>query len=390
MVLRTLPTHKLLLMMLLLWSILVAFDVEEIAADDLDKSRQQLIDIEQQLEKTLADITRKEAAENDVIKDLDSVDRQLNRLKKRVAKEKKQLISLNETISAEKTTLEKSKKEVTQLQTQVQKRLIAMYKSEETGVLKTLFSANNISTLLEDYDYLGRVVQNDRQLLDEFRTRVESLQASVDRMSYAKSNLQRVTNSLNTEEDALKRTVRLKKRYLAVVRKDRLALDRIAADLKSKAERLTVLVSDLESGGTGEDQGAVSLFHLQKGSLPWPVQGRIKTNFGTHKHPELGTLLENHGIDIFAKDSTEVKAVWDGRIAFAKQFQGYGNLIIIDHGGGYYTLYAQVQKMLKTTNDTVEKGDLIAYTGFDNSDHVYFEVRKGRTPVNPLLWIKKR
>ena len=102
MVLRTLPTHKLLLMMLLLWSILVAFDVEEIAADDLDKSRQQLIDIEQQLEKTLADITRKEAAENDVIKDLDSVDRQLNRLKKRVAKEKKHLISLNETISAEK------------------------------------------------------------------------------------------------------------------------------------------------------------------------------------------------------------------------------------------------------------------------------------------------
>ena len=388
--LRTLYTHKLLLMLMLLWSMLLIFDVADITADDLDKSRKQLVDIEQQLEKTLADITRKDAAENDVIKDLNSVDRQLARLKKRVAEEQKKLISLNETISAEKATLEKSKKEVTQLQTQVQKRLIALYKSEEAGVLKTLFSANNISTLLEDYDYLGRVVQNDRQLLNEFRNRVESLQSSVDRMSYAKSNLQKVTNSLNTEEDALKRTVRLKKRYLAVVRKDRSALDRIASDLKAKAERLTMLVSDLESGGSGDDLGAVSLFHLQKGSLPWPVQGRIKTGFGTHKHPELGTLLDNHGIDIFTKDSTEVKAVWDGRIAFAKQFQGYGNLIIIDHGGGYYTLYAQVQKMLKKTNDTVEQGDLIAYTGYDNSDHVYFEVRNGRTPVNPLLWIKKR
>ena len=388
--LRTLYTHKLLLMLMLLWLMLMILDVADIAADDLDKSRKQLVDIEQQLEKTLSDITRNDAAENDVIKDLNSVDRQLARLNKRIAKEKKQLISLNKTISAEKATLEKSKKEVSQLQTQVQKRLIALYKSEEAGVLKTLFSANNISTLLEDYDYLGRVVQNDRQLLNEFRNRVESLQSSVDRMSYAKSNLQKVTNSLNTEEDALKRTVRLKKRYLAVVRKDRSALDRIASDLKAKAERLTMLVSDLESGGSGDDLGAVSLFHLQKGSLPWPVQGRIKTGFGTHKHPELGTLLDNHGIDIFTKDSTEVKAVWDGRIAFAKQFQGYGNLIIIDHGGGYYTLYAQVQKMLKKTNDTVEQGDLIAYTGYDNSDHVYFEVRNGRTPVNPLLWIKKR
>ena len=150
-----------------------------------------------------------------------------------------------------------------------------------------------------------------------------------------------------------------------------------------------MLVTDLETGGTGVGQGEVSLFHLQKGMLPWPVKGRIKTSFGKHKHAELGTLLENHGVDIFADASTGVKAVWDGRVAFAKRFQGYGNLIIIDHGGGYYTLYAQVQKLLKKTNDSVEKGDLIAYTGFDNADYVYFEVRKGRTPVDPLLWIER-
>ena len=87
--LRTLYTHKLLLMLMLLWSMLLIFDVADITADDLDKSRKQLVDIEQQLEKTLADITRKDAAENDVIKDLNSVDRQLARLKKRVAEEQK-------------------------------------------------------------------------------------------------------------------------------------------------------------------------------------------------------------------------------------------------------------------------------------------------------------
>ena len=383
-------THKILQLLTLVWLLLTLHVPIANATDALDKSRQQLVDIEQRLEKTLADIFRKQAVESDVLQDIGSVDRQLARLRKRVAREKKLLNSHNKTVSAENIELGKSKKAVAQLQAQVQKRLVALYKSEEAGVLKTLFSAQSISALSEDYDYLGRIVQHDRQLLDEYRDRVDRRRSSLVRLSAAKLKQQQVTKSVRSEEDALKRTVRLKKRYLAVVRKDRSTLDRIASDLKVKAERLTVLVADLESGGTGAEQGVVSLFHLQKGTLPWPVKGRVKTAFGSHKHPELGTLLENHGIDIFANDSTEVKAVWDGRVAFAKQFQGYGNLIIIDHGGGYYTLYAQVKKLLLKTNDSVETGDLIAYTGFDNADYVYFEVRKGRTPVDPLLWIEKR
>ncbi len=382
--------HKLVVILTLCWSLLAVSITGVGAADDLDKSRQQLEAIEQRLEKTLADIARKESVENDVLKDLNSVDRQLVSLKKRVAKEKIRLKKIDKTIAGENVELKKRKDEVEQLQTQVQKRLVSLYKSEEAGVLKTLFSSQNISGLLEDYDYLDRVVKHDRELLVEFRKRVERRQSSLTRLSATKKNRQRVANTLKTEETALKRTARLKKRYLAVVRKDRSALDRMASGLKARAERLTVLVSELESGGTGSGQGAVSLFHLQKGTLPWPVEGRIKTAFGKHKHAELGTLLENHGVDIFANDSTGVKAVWDGRIAFAKRFQGYGNLIIIDHGGGYYTLYAQVQKLLKKTDETVEKGDLIAYTGFENADYVYFEVRKGRTPIDPLLWIERR
>ena len=256
--------HKLVFMLTLLWSLSIINASILDAADDLDRSRQQLLEIEQRLEKTLADIVHKETVESDVLKDLDSVDRQLARLRRRVTSEKKQLQSLNKTIAGENAELEKRKNEVVQLQAQVQKRLVALYKSEESGVLKTLFSAQNISSLLEDYDFLGRVVQHDRQLLEEFRDRVESRQSSLDRLSAAKTTQQRMTKALKAEEEALKRTVRLKKRYLTAVRKDRLTLDKMASDLKTRAESLTVLVSDLEAGGTGEGYGNVSLFHLQK------------------------------------------------------------------------------------------------------------------------------
>lgn len=359
-------------------------------ADDLDTSREQLADIEQRLEQTLADLARKKSIEGDVLNDLSQVDRKLAAKRRRVAREKSKLSEINRAIAAEKQQLAEHKSDVDRLQVQVQQRLVALYKSEESGVLKTLFSAQNISQLLEDYDFLGRIVAHDRQLLDDFRSRVQLRQESLSRMASAREKQQTVTRTLKKEEDDLQRTVRLKKRYLAAVRNDRDALNRMAADLKARAERLSSLVDDLEAGTKGGRTGDVSLFALQKGLLQWPVSGKVKSAFGTQKHAELGTLLENHGIEILTEPETGVKAVWDGRIAFAKRFKGFGNLIIIDHDGGYYTLYAQVQKMTKNTGDQVGKGDIIAFSGFEGADHVYFEVRKGRTPIDPLLWIEKR
>ncbi len=364
-----------------------AFAVD--SAAELDKNREQLAGLEQRLEKTLTELAQNKTVESNLLDELDLIDRQLARLRRQVSAEKKRLKELNRSISKEQAVLTEHSEAVAQLQNQVQKRLVAMYKSEQAGVLKTLFSAQNLSRLLEDYDYLGRVVVQDRKLLDDFRRRVDRKKLSLDRLSADRIKQQRVTTELKQKEDSLKQTVRLKNRYLTSIRNDHAALDRIAIDLKARAERLTGLVADLESELIGEKQGG-SLFALQKGFLPWPVKGAVKNSFGSYKHAELGTLLENHGIDIFAAPDTEVKAVWAGRVAFAKRFRGYGNLVIIDHEDGYYTLYAQVQNVLKKTDDRVEKGDLIASSGFDGADHVYFEVRNGRTPLNPLLWIEKR
>ena len=380
---------RFLLLSVLVWLLLFGLCSAD-STEDLDKSRQQLAGIEQRLEQTLADLAKNKTVESDVLGELNLVDRKLGTLRRRVAKEKQKLSSLNDSISKEKTALKKHISEVAQLQIQVQKRLVAMYKSEQSGAMKTLFSAQNLTRLLEDYDYLGRVVLHDRELLTDFRLRVERQEASVDRLAVAKKRQQQVTSDLKREESALKRTARLKKRYLAAVRNDHSTLDRLATDLKARAARLTDLVADLEAGGTGKLKNTVSLFALQKGFLPWPVKGRLKNAFGSYRHAELGTLLENHGINILAEPDTGVKAVWSGRVAFAKRFMGYGNLIIIDHEDGYYTLYAQVHNLQKMTDDRVGKGDLLAYTGFDGADYVYFEIRKGRTPIDPIPWIEKR
>ena len=351
---------------------------------------QKLQEIEERLEEALDAIEQKRTAEIDLLSELNDVDRQLRQKHQRVNTSKQNLEKLNQDIKNQKKDLAKKQKEVSKLQGQVQERLISLYKSEETGALKTLFSADSASQMLEDYDFLGRVVTHDRELLDKYRTRLRQRQKAIDGLAASKKRQQKSLTRLQSDEKDLKRAKRLKERFLTAVRRDRSALDKMVAELRIRAARLTSLVKGLESGKNAEYTEKTALFPLQKGLLPWPVKGRIKVNFGTGRHHELGSLIESNGIEISSKPGTPIKAVWHGRVAFAKRFQGYGNLLIVDHEDGYYTLYAQASRLNKKAGDKVKKGEAIAISGYEGSDVVYFEIRQGSTPLDPAGWIVQR
>ncbi len=355
-----------------------------------EENLRRLEEIEKRLDEALEAIEKKKSAELDLLGELDKVDSALRGKQQRVRRTGNQLVALNRDIVAQKKDLEKKQAEVARLQGQVRERLVALYKSEETGTLKTIFSAHSAAQMLEDYDFLGRIVAYDRQLLDDYRKRLKSRQESLDRLSISRNRQQRLLADLKSEEQELLRTKKIKERFLASIRRDRNALDSIAAELRKRAARMTSLVKGLESGKAGEYTEKTALFPLQKGMLPWPVQGAIRVGFGTKRHPELGTLIESHGIEIAADPETPVKAVWHGRVAFAKRFQGFGNLLIVDHEDGYYTLYAQAASLLKKAGDKVAKGETVALSGYDGNDFVYFEIRNGSTPLDPAEWIARR
>ncbi len=357
----------------------------------LDESRRQLEQIEQRLEQAIADLASKKTTERDLTSDLGVLDRQLSQMQRQVSATRKKIKELDLDIAAAQKKRTQARREVDALRAQVQERLVALYKSEEAGVLKTLFSARNLNQLFEDYDFFSRIVRHDRVLLDTFRDKVLQHQVAIDHLSRVHRQQQTAASDLKQREADLRRTQKIKKRFLAAVRKDRNSLNAMIADLQDKAERLSSLVDDLTSGDSAQAaRSDTSLFALQKGILPWPVIGPIKVNFGRTPHPDLGTLFESHGIEIGSEPATAVRAVWSGRVAFAKSFKGYGNLMIIDHDGGYYTLYAQVERLQKSSGDAVRQGEVIAYTGFEGADSLYFEIRQGRTPIDPQPWIEKR
>lgn len=131
-------------------------------------------------------------------------------------------------------------------------------------------------------------------------------------------------------------------------------------------------------------------FSAHKGKLTWPVAGTLLHDFG---QPRLGGAIKWNGVVLAAPRGREVRAVYHGRIAFADWLAGMGLLVIVDHGDGYMTLYGYNETILKNTGDWVAPGDVIATVGDSGGQSraaLYFELRRGRQPVNPRQWVTRR
>ena len=130
-----------------------------------------------------------------------------------------------------------------------------------------------------------------------------------------------------------------------------------------------------------------------RGRLPWPTDGRIVTAFGSQVHPRFGTRTFRNGVDIEAVEGTDVAAVYPGHVLYTGWFKGYGNLIILDHGHDYYTLYAHVADIVVREGDDVKQGQRIGTVGDTGSlagARLYFEVRYKERPLDPADWLRQR
>ena len=129
-----------------------------------------------------------------------------------------------------------------------------------------------------------------------------------------------------------------------------------------------------------------------RGKLKFPVEGKIITFFGEHEDQEFATVSFNKGIEITAQLGSPIKAVLKGTVIYSGWFKGYGNIIIIDHGAGLYTLSGHVSELLKPVGTPVKTGATIARVGDTGSlkgSNLYFEIRHHGQPLDPLEWLKK-
>lgn len=362
--------------------------------DDVDRQRQSLKEIQSRIDRLSKQLVSSREREGEVQKELAQLDKELSGLQKNSNRLQTRLSGLNNDIGNKENRAEILKKDISEREQYVRRRLGALYRRGEMRLFKVLFEKGSPSQLAENFFYLTRLVRQDRELLTKYREDWGVLRDSLQELEQLRSEQQRRLNVLDASHKLLDKGRQTHKSALNKLRQNRTELSGEIAGLKEKAQRLRNLLKTLETAKSREYSGASKAaagnFKQQKGALPWPGQGKLMVRFGTNFNEDLGTRYESQGIELSQTPGSPIHAVASGKVVFAKPFRGFGNLLILDHGGGYYTLYAQASQLVKKVGDMVAAGDNVGLSGFGDSKTIYFEIRQRGTPLDPLQWLKPR
>jgi septal ring factor EnvC (AmiA/AmiB activator) len=251
---------------------------------------------------------------------------------------------------------------------------------------------------------LARIARDDLARLARTDEAAEKLVARQEATGRARGELVRLRRRIDAERATAATAAERRRRLLDDVREDRATHERVAAELAEAAKRLEALVRALArrpparkavarpSAPAAPPGPAVGLGR-ERGQLPWPADGRVIAGFGREIHPRFGTETLRTGIDIEAAEGAPIRAVAPGTVAYRGWLRGYGNLVVLDHGDGYHTLYAHASDVLVDEGDQVMRGELIGRVGDSGSvegPRLHFEVRNQSRAEDPQLWLRRR
>ncbi|PLY00071.1 MAG: hypothetical protein C0624_12805 [Desulfuromonas sp.] len=369
--------------------ILFALSVGQTAlADELSASRERLLRIQERIESTDKSLQQNKTKVRSLRDELRAVDKELFSLARKEKNLKKKLADNQRQQDESRKQISLLRKQIEAQRQTLEKRIGSLYKGGGGGVIKLLFSGMGPAELDGQFRNMLRIVHHDQKILNDYRQQQETLNRKLESLEELKQRQQMDLAELKKSRKVLARASKLKVQILSKVRKDQRLLTSLKKELESKASRLSGLLKQLETAGDQDKND--SPLARQRGKLPWPVEGKVRISFGPQRHPDLGTLFDSNGIEINTEEQTPIKALWKGRVAFASAFKGYGNLVIIDHGSGYHSLYAHASRMVKRVDDHVKQGEVLAFSGYPGTSGVYFEIRRQGKPVDPETWLSRR
>lgn len=271
----------------------------------------------------------------------------------------------------------------------LRKRLVAIYKSDEPDALTVILQSDGFDDLLERYQYLTSIEEQDaalvsrvRSLRDDTRNTVEEVRAARDEIAARKAELERTRMQLEAREADL-----------SAARADK---QDALQETRSEIDQLEGDVSDLQADIQAQLQAAQQAAAAESPALPsgpvqgssgpwiWPIDGTVTSPFGWR----WGRMHE--GIDIAAPDGTPIQAVADGRVALAAYTGGYGNYTCVDHGGGLASCYAHQSSIGVSVGQNVRQGQVIGAvgnTGASFGAHVHLEARVNGSAVDPMGYL---
>ncbi len=360
---------------------------------ELQAVRQEITKYEKELEQARSRETATSHLITSLDRDIDLTIRYIRNLSHEIG-------DLTQQINQYDRDIKRLHDEIERLRVYIKKRMVQFYKYERAQRYALLLNQISYARLKTWLKFQKLIVENDRRTFQSLTDKKSELERNKEMLRLEIAERERKMRLRSQEETQLKSTQRKRQDYLSTIRNDVKAIEQHLRQVREAEKEITSLIANAEKERLlgqsrtrkSSDSGKKSEqpFAAQRGRLAWPAQGRVISQFGRHEHPQLKTVTENLGIEIQAVEGAPVVSVGNGRVQAITWQRGRGNIVIISHDDGFYTVYTNLQEILVDVDQDVAGQQKIGTVGQSGSLHgpvLNFQIWKNTQNLNPEDWL---
>ena len=364
--------------------------------DAINKMKNEIEELSSKLRKT-------NIIETTTSKRIINLDEELALINKLIQSLKKEEDATKNKINILKKDIKKKENELITIRDRYEKRVVNTYLKGRVSDLEKVLSSTSWRQAIYRTQYLKIISSIEQKMTNE----IEHLLLMINKDKLKLESLLRQSISLKRDKQkqmSSLRKMRIKReKELTRIRQDKSALANYLQEKAAGVKQLeTIIKKVLEDKVRFEREDRIRQqqealktkeFNFLKGQLPWPTEGRVISKFGKQWNAQLKTTTDNPGIDIKGQPGSPIRSTVSGVVTTVTYIRGYGTTIIIDHGGGFYTVYSHVTNIQTHVDSEVRSGDVIAYMGDSgsiNGSKLHFEVWGKGQKLDPEKWLVKK
>ena len=376
------------------------------AGAESDDSRSEYKRIQRDLHLQRKKLESAKKMERSVLSDLRATTEELNDMEGRLAAQRKKIRKLQGDIASVQEEITLNKEHMQQQWNYLKKRLRTLQRMEKgNDAVLVLISGADIAKTLRMTRYLKDISSYDHGLIVNYSEAVKSLGAKQDRLNQLSGSLKAEEKKMAALEESLKEKKRERESLLVSVRKEKSTYQQMIRELQESSQKMLRIIQEAErlerearkrkgkkQGTAEEEPEGESAFSRLKGKLRMPVSGTVALQYGSQMDPIFNLPVFRSGIHIKAPLGTTVRAVSEGKVVFADEFKGYGQLVIISHGGNYHTLYGNLSRIFSQKGAIINENDPVGTVGESGTlgaSGLYFEIRYKGKPLDPHQWLRR-
>ncbi len=317
-------------------------------------------------------------------KDISNKESKLKEFRSRISNTKSEIRDLEKEMSSLSKKLDKRK-------SFLKERLKSLYKQKYGDGALILISAKDYNDLVKRSRYISLIAYNDNKMMTTYIQDLDKIKIKITTLELMKKKLSISRVSARNQKKELQHDRLKKDRLLTTVRSKRSSYQKAISELEVSSKKLRAMIKKLQAKKIPNSVLGKG-FKAWKRRLPWPMKGRVVVPYGKYKDPKFNIAVFKNGIEIKAKAGHRPTAVAGGRVVFADWFKGYGQLLIINHGDGFHSLYGHLTEIFHKTGDIIKQGTSIGKIGTSELlgfPTLYFEIRHKGKPVDPMKWLRK-